>query len=189
VAIYLAHSLVFTFPGWRGGFFHASSALLPFFHAAAMAGLDATVLWVARRRRSWRYGQAQRVFILAVVVGGVILSGYMAGAKIPEWRKADTLYEAADRWMTDQGTADAGLMVGNPPALWYHTDRAAIVIPNGDVETLLKAADRYRIQYVLLQSDHPAALANLHAGDVDHPRLSVVKVWPEEEAVLYIVAP
>ena len=116
VAVYMAHSLVFTFPGWRGGFFHARSAVLPFLYAAAMEGLDAAVLWVARRRRTWRYQQAQRVFIAAVVAAGVILSGYMAGAKIPEWRKADTVYEAADRWLTDQGTTgeDGGVAFWTP---------------------------------------------------------------------------
>jgi hypothetical protein len=53
--IYLAHSLVFTFPGWRGGFFHASSAVLPFLYAAGMEGLDAAVHRVAKRRWSWRW--------------------------------------------------------------------------------------------------------------------------------------
>jgi hypothetical protein len=187
--IYLAHSLVFTFPGWRGGFFHASSAVLPFLYAAGMEGLDVAVHWVARRRRTWRYHQARVLFAAAAVVVAMGLSGAMAWRKIPEWRTADGVYEDVDRWLTDQGAADAAVMVGNPPAFWYHTDRPAIVIPNGDVGTLLEAADRYGVRYVLLDSNRPAPLADLYAGEVRHPRLTVLERWPEEEAVLYAVEP
>jgi 4-amino-4-deoxy-L-arabinose transferase-like glycosyltransferase len=185
--IYLAHSLVFTFPGWRGGFFHASSAVLPFLYAAGMDGLDAAVRWVATRRRTWHYQQARTVFAAAAVVVAVALSGAMAWQKIPEWRTADAIYEDVDRWLTDQGAPHAGLMVNNPPAFWYHTDRPAIVIPNGDVATLLEVADRYQMRYLLLESNHPAELADLHAGEVDHPRLRELRFWPEWEAVLYAV--
>jgi 4-amino-4-deoxy-L-arabinose transferase-like glycosyltransferase len=187
--IYLAHSLIFTFPGWRGGFFHASSAVLPFLYAAGMEGLDAAVRWVARQRRTWRYQQAQAVFAAAAVVVAVALSGAMAWRKIPEWRTADALYEEVDRWLKDQGALDAGLMVNNPPAFWYHTDRPAIVIPNGDVATLLEAADRYQMRYVLLESNRPAGLADLHAREVDHPWLQMLKMWPAEDALLYAVGP
>ena len=40
VLLYLTMSLVFTFPGWRGGMLHSTVALLPALYAAAMEGLD-----------------------------------------------------------------------------------------------------------------------------------------------------
>jgi hypothetical protein len=189
VLIYLAHSLVFTFPGWRGGFFHASSAVLPFLYAAGMEGLDVVVRWVARRRRTWRYQQARTVFAAAVVVIAVILGSTRAWRQIPGWRTADGLYLHVDRWLRDRGSAEATVMVSNPPAFWYHTNRSTIVIPNGDVGALVEVADRYDVQYVLLESDHPAGLAYLHAGEVSHPRLAVLDRWPEERAILYAIQP
>jgi hypothetical protein len=185
----LAHSLVFTFPGWRGGFFHASSAVLPFLYAAGMEGLDVVVRWVARRRRTWRYQQARTVFAAAVVVIAVILGSTRAWRQIPGWRTADGLYLHVDRWLRDRGSAEATVMVSNPPAFWYHTNRSTIVIPNGDVGALVEVADRYDVQYVLLESDHPAGLAYLHAGEVSHPRLAVLDRWPEERAILYAIQP
>jgi hypothetical protein len=187
--IYLAHSLVFTFPGWRGGFFHASGAVLPFLYAAGMEGLAASVRWVARRRRTWRYQQARTVFAVAAVVVAVALSGVMVWRKILEWQTADAIYGEVDRWLADQGGGDAGVMVGNPPAFWYHTDRPAIVIPNGDAGTLIEAADRYDVRYILLESNHPAPLADLHAGEIHRSRLALLERWPDEEAVLYAVQP
>jgi hypothetical protein len=189
VLIYLAHSLIFTFPGWRGGFFHASSAVLPFLYAAGIEGLDRVIRWVARRRRTWRYRQARTVFAVAVVVIAVILSGTRAWRQIPSWRRAGTIYQDVERWLTGRVADDAGVMVRNPPAFWYHTDRPAIVIPNGGVDMLIEVADRYDVRYVLLDSSHPAPLADLHAGEVSHPRLVVLERWPEERAVLYAVEP
>jgi hypothetical protein len=54
---------------------------------------------------------------------------------------------------------------------------------------LIEVADRYDVRYVLLDSSHPAPLADLHAGEVSHPRLVVLERWPEERAVLYAVEP
>ena len=188
-AVYVAHSLVFTLPGWRGGFFHASSALFPFLVSAAMTGLDAAVIWAADRRRSWRTELARRFLGIGAVALAVILSAYVGGGKIATWRTADAVYGQVDRWLTDQGAAGGGVVVGNPPAFWYYTDRAAIVIPNGDVETLLAAADRYDMRYVLLEPDHPVGLDDLYVGKMRHSRLRVLRSWSGGHTVLYAVEP
>ena len=189
IVIYLAHSLVFTFPGWRGGFFHASSAVLPFLYAAGLDGLDAATRWVAKQRTAWRYHQARSVFTTAAVIGAMMFSSTIAWRKIPEWRGANALYEEVDRWLTSHDASGARVMVGNPPAFWYHTERLTAIVPNEDVETLLRVADRYEMHYVLLEEDHPAQLANLHAGAVRHPRLRPVKTWSDQDSVLYAVHP
>jgi hypothetical protein len=189
VGIYLAHSLVFTFPGWRGGFFHASSAALPFLFAASMEGLSAAVRWAAKRRPSWRYRQALSVFAAATAGAALILSGFLAAGKIAEWRRPARLYADVDSWLGEQGAAAAGVMVGNPPAFWYHTRRPTAVIPNEDVQTLLQAADRYGMRYVLLEQDHPAPMAGLHRGEAEHPRLRSAREWSDLNAILYAIQP
>jgi len=187
--LYLAHSLAFTFPGWRGGFFHSSAALLPFLHAAAVDGLDAAVRWAAQRRR-WNLRQAQAVFSTAAVIAAVILSVHAAVGELPSWRDADAVYREAGAWLDARGAPDSTrVVVGNPPGFWYHTRMPAVVVPNGDVEDLLKVTDRYHVEYVLLDRNRPAPLAALYAGEESCARLVVVKTWGEEEkrAVLYAV--
>jgi hypothetical protein len=185
--IYATHSVIFTFPGWRGGFFHASSAVLPFLYTAAMRGLQIVLTWAVRRRRGWRYHEARTVFALGIVAVAVMLSLYAAWQKIPGWRSANAIHGTVDRWMTEDEGARARVMVGDPPAFWYHTRREAVVIPNGGVEAVLEVADRYRIGYLLLESDHPAPLDGLHAGREEHPRLRLVKSWREQDAALYAI--
>jgi 4-amino-4-deoxy-L-arabinose transferase-like glycosyltransferase len=186
--VYLAHSLAFTFPGPRGGFFHASAPALPFLFAASAEGLEATVRWAAQRRR-WNWQQALSVFAVAAVVAAVILSGYVAAAQLPGWRSADAVYQEVGRWLTQREVEKVAAMVANPPAFWYHAGYPAVVVPAGDVDTLLAVADRHGVAYVLLDRNRPAPLAELHAGVTSHPRLQPVMVWGEGEsqAVLYEV--
>jgi hypothetical protein len=169
--IYGAHSLAFTFPGARGGFFHASSAVLPFLSVAAMEGLEAAVRWVGKRRR-WNVRQATTVFAVAAVVAAMGLSAFVAGQLLPRWWHVDTVYEEIGQWMVEQGVEDdAVVMVNNPPAFWYYTRHPAVVVPApmGDAGVLLAAADRYGVSYVVL--DHKWLPG---PEGVSHPRLREV---------------
>jgi 4-amino-4-deoxy-L-arabinose transferase-like glycosyltransferase len=183
--IYLAHSLVFSYPGPRGGFFHASSPVLPFLFAAAVAGLEAVVRWVGAWRR-WDVRQATTVFTVAAVAAALGLSVYVAYGIVPKWRGIDRAYERVGRWMerADVGD-DAVVMVNNPPAFWYYTRRQAVVVPApiGDVETLLAAADRYGVAYVLLDRNWP-----LPPEGLSHPRLRRIEWGEGSSRVLYEVA-
>jgi 4-amino-4-deoxy-L-arabinose transferase-like glycosyltransferase len=163
VLIFLTHSLAFTFPGPRGGFFHASTAAFPFLFVAGVEGLDAAVEWAARRRR-WDLRQAQTVFAAAAVLAAVALSTNTAAQKLPAWRDADGVYLDIGAWLAQQGAGEATVMVGNPPAFWYHTGHPAVVVPNGDESTLLAVADRYGADYVILDPNRPEPLAELQAG-------------------------
>lgn len=174
--VYFTHSLAFTFPGPRGGFFHASAPALPFLFAAGAEGLDAAVAWVAHKRH-WNRAQALSVFAAAAVAAAVVLSTYVALGKLPGWRNIDRAYVEAGAWLDAHDVpADAVVMVNNPPGFWYHTRRPAVVVPApvGDVETLLEVADRYEVAYVVL------------VGAASHPRLEPLTAWGE--TVLYGIA-
>ena len=171
ILAYLAHSLAFTFPGPRGGFFHASAALLPFLHVAGAEGIDAAVVWAGRRRR-WNIGQAKAVFAGAAVIMAVLLSAGIAAGKIAAARTADEGYREVGRWLDTRGYArDELVMVGNPPGLWYHTQQSSVVVPNGDVEIRLAVCDRYGAEYVILDGNAPVGLRELYRGQASSPRL------------------
>jgi hypothetical protein len=190
VLLYLVHSLAFTFPGWRGGFFHSSGALLPFLLVAGMDGVDAAVRWAARRRRGWDVRVAYRVFTTGVVVLAVLLSLYVALSTLPSWRNAGQVYREIEARLARRGVSkDAVVMVGNPPAFWYHTRRPAVVVPNGGVEDLLSVAGRYGVEYVVLDQNRPGPLAGFYAGEESSARLDEVANWGEAQTrvVLYEV--
>lgn len=190
ILVYFVHSLAFTFPGPRGGFFHASAPVLPFLFAAGVEGLEAAVAWAAHRRR-WELRQAQAFFGAGAVALAMLVGLYAAAQKLPAWRRADGVYEDVGQWLAGAGVEGETVMVANPPAFWYHTGYPAVVVPNGDVEVLLSAVDRYAVRYVLLDRNHPLPLAGLFGGAAAHPRLRPVAMWAEgeERAILYAVEP
>ena len=161
--VYLIHSLAFTYPGPRGGFFHASAPVLPFLFTAGVEGLEVSVGWVARRRR-WNLRQARLIFATAAVVAAVALSGTVALQKVRSWRDVDTAYMEIGTWLSRQGIEGANVMVGNPPAFWYHTGYPSLAVPNGDLDMLLSVADRYGVSYVVLDQNRPEALVEVYEG-------------------------
>jgi len=175
VTALLAHSMAFTFPGPRGGLFHASSAALPFLMAVGADGLDSAVRWAARRRH-WRMPQAQGVFETAAVVGAIALSGYVAAMKVPQWRAADKNYVQIGEWLAEHTAGRPVVMSGNPPGFWYHTATGGVVVPNGGIEMVLEAADRYGVDFVILDRNHPGALRELYSGEHRHPRLTPLEI-------------
>jgi hypothetical protein len=174
-AVYLAaafavHTFAFTFPGPRGGFFHASAAALPVLFAAAAEGLDASVAWLGRYRR-WNRQQARCVFSAAAVLGAVALSGYAAWGRWRAWWNADEPYVQLGGWLAQRGEGGVPVMVANPPAFWYYTRLPAIAVPNNGPEETVAVARRYGARYVILDANRPQPLAALYAGEEAHPAL------------------
>jgi 4-amino-4-deoxy-L-arabinose transferase-like glycosyltransferase len=174
-ALYLAMSLAFTFPGVRGGLFHSSAALLPFIFASAMVGLDATIDWVSARRAAWNAALARRVFTWGLVVYAILLSGSIYWTRVRGWNQADGVYDAIGARLRSQPSAI--VMVNNPPGYFYHTGQRAIVVPNGDVDTLMAAARQYGATWVVLDANRPAALTGLYEQPRSDPRLELLETF------------
>jgi hypothetical protein len=188
-------TLVFTFAGDRGGLFHSTGALLPFFYAAAPLGLDTLIGWLAARRRTWRVAAARRVFTwaaigLAIGLSGFVYRGRVIGADVhdPVWNQADRVSSAIGRWLADRGEIDPIVMVNNPPLFTYHTGLRSIVIPNGDVAMLLAAARQFGARWVVLDANRPTGLAELYAHPAGDPRFRPA-VLIDGAQVLQVIAP
>src|SRR5258707_1661241 len=164
-------TLVFTFPGARGGYFHSGAALLPFGMAAAAAGLDATIDAVSRRLRHWQPEQAKPIFSGLLVGFAVLLTIVVfwkrvigADANMPAWNESERVYAEAGAWLSAQGQDDVIAAVNDPPGWYYWTGQPAIVIPNGDATVLRQAMGNFGARWLVLDSNHPAALSDLYAA-------------------------
>jgi len=187
VLAYLLHSVAFTFPGPRGGFFHATAAVLPFLFTAGAEGLEVAVRWAGRRRR-WNLRQAQAVFATATTVGSVILSVYVMAMHLPAWRDAGAVYRDVAAWLDAQHGPDAPtVMVGNPPSFHYYSGVPAVVVPNGGVQTVLDVCERYGVDYLVLDSNRPDPLDALYEGRVSHPRLAQAVTFEDGRVVVWRV--
>ena len=155
-------SLVFTFPGLRGGLFHSATALWPWFMALAPAGLARAIGAVARRRPSWQPAQALPIFSAAAVILAFGLTFFVADVRGQRDAVAADQYPLLDALLP----ADAVVIVRNPPAFYHATGRSALSVPNEPPEVLPALAARYDATYLLLDADHPLPLTDLYRGTV-----------------------
>jgi hypothetical protein len=176
--LWLTMTVAFTYPGWRGGLLHSSTAWLPFLFPAALVGLDRSVAWVIRRRRTWDARQAGQVFGVGIVLLAAMLSGWVYFPKVlggsltdPVWNRSDLVYRDVGDWLKIHATPTDLVMINNPPSFYYHTRRSSVVVPAEGPETLIEICDRYGVRFVVLDHNIVPALVPLYRGQVTHPRL------------------
>ncbi|HLA43907.1 MAG TPA: hypothetical protein VJZ27_10750, partial [Aggregatilineales bacterium] len=111
IGLHVAMSIVFTFPGTRGGLFHSSVALYPFWVVTGLVGLEDVVSRLARWRK-WRTGEAQLVFGSAMILLPIALGWFAWNAQAKN-RDSRPDYEG----LAENLPEDARIMV-NDPAAW-----------------------------------------------------------------------
>lgn len=153
-------TLVFPYPGSRGGFFHSGAALQPLIWAAAPVGFETVLAW-GGRIRNWDLPQARRFLSAGLVILAVVMTvalsvqrtfGDEVGGVL--WNASARRYTAVEAYLQALPVpAEALVMVNNPPGYYAATQRPAIAIPYGDLDTLLAAARRYKAAYLVVEID------------------------------------
>lgn len=170
LGLHLAMTLIFPFPGYRGGLLHSAAALVPWWAALGAVGLDDVTGWAARRRRRWRAGTARLVFGVALALFALALSLTIGLQTAVRNGGAPPLYRALDDALPD----GARVMLNDPAQLYYFTGRGGVVLPNAAPDTILDIARRYDVGYLLLggRSGTPSPLWPLY--DAPPPWLTPV---------------
>ena len=183
--LYLAMTLAFTFPSWRGTLFHSSSALIPFMVAVVPLGIDTSVQWIARRRRTWNTRQASIFFRISFTMLAAVLSIYFFASAvfpltdtntstIPLWNLRDAEYRDVGHWLDQNARLSDRVMVIDPPSFYNFTHHPAIMIPTESVDAVFAAAKKYDARYLVLMLDHPQPLRDLYQGKATVPGLTQV---------------
>ena len=188
--LYLAMSLVFTFPSTHGSMLHSSTALLPFLAVTVPLGIDVTIRWMARRRRTWNVAQAALVFRAGFIGLAIFISVFFyargvfdfAGSDagdIPLWNQRDAEFAPIAQWLDQNARADDMVMTVDPPSFYNVGHRRAIAIPTDSVDAVFQAAQRYGARYLILQPDHTAPLNDLYHEKVMVDGLTKITTTPD----------
>ena len=147
LGLHLAMTLIFPFPGLRGGLFHSAAALFPFWMALGIVGLDDVIDWIAQRRRHWNRQMAKRIFSAALLIFCVALS---LAVSVPRRFRAGTppLYPA----LLEMLPAGARVMINDPAQLFYYTGFGGVVLPNETPDVLPEIARKYSVGYLVLEA-------------------------------------
>lgn len=154
---FAAMTFAFPFAGARGGFFHSGAALQPVWWAVAPLGLERVIEW-AGRKRGWNIAQAGRIFqtgfvtLAALLTAVVVYSRGIGQTGSNSWGQEHVAYSHIKIYLAQHGMEDnAIVMVANPPGFYLASSNPAIAVPNGNLDTLLAVATRYRAEYVVLE--------------------------------------
>lgn len=153
--LFILMTLVFAFPGARGGLFHSGAALMPFWAALGAVGLHDLIMALTARRRRWNPNQAKVVFGSALIAWAVLLSVVMLWNKRLEWNNSGAFYEALGL------PQEAIVMINDPSALYYFTGNMGVVVPNAPPSSISDLAARYGVTHVVLDRNYPPLMESL----------------------------
>ena len=167
IGVFGLMTVIFPFAGANGGMFHSGAALLPVVLSLAPVGIERIVTLVSERRK-WRQGEAVRVFQGAAVTMMFVLTMWITAGKLGtsplggNWSSTHAEYQRYGRTLAAYGLAERTGAVNNPPGYFLANGGETVVIPDGDVSTLQQVVQRYDVAWVLLEANHPPALADLY---------------------------
>lgn len=174
-------TIVFPFSGARGGFLHSGTAFQPLLWACAAVGLEEVVRFGARKRgwgrRSAGLFFSRSLVVLAAIVTVVVFWGRVIspGFQAPGWTASQRAYVEVGRRLTNLGIpAGEVFAVNNPPGFYLATGRSAIVIPDGDEQSLLLAARKFGAGYLVLDANNPK-LVGLFEKESEYQDFSLVE--------------
>jgi hypothetical protein len=172
-------TLAFPFSGSRGGLFHSAAGVLPILWALAPIGLDRVLEWVSDRRkrdpeRAWRLFAPP---ILAIVIG---ISVWVAWDRViagwpsaPRWEASDSQHRAVSDALLLLDASPGVVAVNDPPGFHLASGLPCIVMPFGDPSTLRRVTDRFNVEWVILDANYPAPLADVYQDPESVPWLAL----------------
>jgi hypothetical protein len=180
-------SLLFPFASVNGGFFHAGTAFQPLWFALAPVGLEILLVGFSKNKNLLPQKATLFQFSLAVVV--IVFSAMLVKIRVIDtgWNEGEYLYQNVDKFLVDQGAHPGEIvMTRNPPAYFIMTGRQAVVVPYGNVQTLLDAARKYNVEYVVLERRGAIDdLANLFAHPEQYPAFDYLGLL-DETIILHV---
>lgn len=148
IGLHVAFSIVFTYPGIRGGMLHGLTALMPFWAALSFVGLQSAVSWMAARLSHWDQYKAETGFSLMMAVVAIVFGlalglprRVLANDPMPE------LYQTLKQ-IVPEGER---VMLNNPSELYYYTGLGGVSLPNEGPDIVQDIAAKYDIDYLVVQ--------------------------------------
>lgn len=162
-------TVFFPFASSRGGFTHSTAAFQPLIWILSARGLSILITKISQKKK-WILRIAKKTFGLELIIilagitliYGTDLSGILFPNQFIPYTSWKT-YQKATEWMDQNGGEGSDVvMVNNPPAYYAATNRAAIVIPDGGINSTLAAADQFHARWMILDENHVSAFNALY---------------------------
>lgn len=180
-AIFVLMTCIFPFAGMRGGFLHSGAAFQPLLWVLASCGFFRCIEWGVEKRE-WVKSRSGTVFGGALVVMLVAASLFVFQSRViggdlsqPIWNRSHMEAIAIDKYLTSLGVMKSEpVLINNPPGLYAAAYRTSVTIPNEGLEAIFEIGKEFGVHYLVLEENHPAALADLYLNPERSSKLEYV---------------
>lgn len=152
LALFGVLTFIFPFAGSRGSFFHAAAALQPVWWAAAPAAVE---FLVGKARQRGRFTpEAFGIFRFALVafMGMITLALVYISVIEKDWNEFQRVYLRAEQILVENGALPSDVViVANAPGYFAVNRRAAIIVPDEDLETTRRLARQFGARFLILE--------------------------------------
>ena len=171
--IFIVMTVIFPFAGQRGGFLHSGAALQPLMWVLAACGFE-RLMNIGVQERNWENRKATLIFGVSLVIILACATGFVYSERVigddfrdPIWNQSFQTAIDIDKVLGEFGASPEDLvMINNPPGLYAATGRQSVVIPDGDIKTVLEAAGEFNLSYLVLEANHPVGLDKIYQDPV-----------------------
>lgn len=152
VLLHSVMTVIFAYPGYRGGLFHSSAALAPFWVVLGVLGMDAVTERLGRWRRWQRTGQAKAVFNIIAVGVALFLSFFALANQIAvqNQNKLPSIDEMESVVRADAGAITPVLMVNDPAKWYFYSGLAGITLPDTTIDGVRTLAGKYCVTHLVI---------------------------------------
>ncbi|MEJ2447466.1 MAG: hypothetical protein P8Y37_05930 [Anaerolineales bacterium] len=172
-------SVAFPFAGMRGGYLHSGAGFQPLFWSLSAAGFS-YVIAKGVRKRNWTSPKAEMLFGVSLVVIISVGSVYLFKERVVGPDPEQPLWNASN-WVAEEIgftlhelDLEGLVMINNPPGFYAATDRSAVVIPSDGIPEILMAANKFGVDYLILEPNHASTLDRLYQYPEQDPDLKLI---------------
>jgi hypothetical protein len=177
---YLVLTLIYPFPSEHGTWLHSLGPLVPFgaaFSALAVCALAQSLSRrIHMRRASLLQASVQCCAALLACLGGLAVARAEIASN-QHWTAGRT---AIGQWVLANTSPQTTVMSNDALGVALETARPAVAVPYGDLSTVVRVADRFAAQYLIVWDGRPQALpTELLSLPVNHDRLHLLQQWDQ----------
>jgi hypothetical protein len=153
--LFFVMSFIFPFAGSRGSFFHAGAALQPVWFTAAVIGLESLV--IKARARGLFTPMAPRFFRMGLVVLMELLTISLVQTSIfrNDWNQFSRSYSRVEQILLKNNAQPSDVViVANAPGYYAVNGRAAIIVPDENLESVRALARHFGARFLVLEKTY-----------------------------------
>jgi hypothetical protein len=189
LVLFVVLTFIFPFAGSRGSFFHAAAALQPVWWVAAPVAVEYLVGKARQRGRFTPAAFGIFRFALVAFMGMITVLLVYISVIEKDWNEFQRTYIKAEQILVESGAQPADVViVANAPGYFAANGRAAIIVPDENLETTRQLARQFGARFLILEKTYYTdPMISVYQNPESQPRLEYLGEF--DEVRLFAIEP